>query len=202
MIYLIITTCINNRYGLQDEAQRKQTYLENISRTLLSVPSSIKPIIVENNGKRETYLDSLGPEVLYTNNNAETYFHKGVNEIKDVQSVIEHYQIKDDDIVIKLTGRYRVNDDTFFQHVIQHQHEFDSFVKFYNVCTFQFMEYDCVLGMFAMKAKHVKNFNFVNCNVSPEVEFATYARHIGNVCEIDSLHMTCCFAEDMRLLDV
>ena len=59
MIYLIITTSINNRYGLQDQQEREERYLYAISETLKNLPYEIKPIIVENNGKRATYLDNF-----------------------------------------------------------------------------------------------------------------------------------------------
>ena len=57
MIYLIITTSIHNRYGTKDADERKERYLYAISETLKIVP--YKTIIVENNGTRKTYLDSL-----------------------------------------------------------------------------------------------------------------------------------------------
>ena len=50
MIYLIITTSINNKIGSNDVEQRKKNYLESITQTLSILPPDIKPIIVENNG--------------------------------------------------------------------------------------------------------------------------------------------------------
>ena len=68
----------------------------------------VKPIIVENNGLRETYLDELSCDVVYTTNNVSNFAHKGVNELLDIKEVINKYNIQDDDIVIKLTGRYKL----------------------------------------------------------------------------------------------
>ena len=59
MIYLIITTSINNRHGSQNTNERKERYLYAIKETLKQLPYEITPIIVENNGKRETYLDNF-----------------------------------------------------------------------------------------------------------------------------------------------
>lgn len=202
MIYLIITTCINSIYGLHDNAHRQERYLSSIRQTLSVLPEGIKPIIVENNGKRETYLDALGVDVLYTENNFVREFHKGVNELNDIKSVIEHYNIQDSDMVIKVTGRYSVTDPYFFKYVLEHQNEYDSFVKFFNVCTLTFMQYDCVLGLFAMRCKQLKELQFQNREVSPEVEFAVHARQSGRVAEIDTLYLSCCFANDFRMLDV
>ena len=73
MIYLIITTSINNRHGSQNANERKERYLYAINNTLKLLPQEITPIIVENNGKRETYLDNFyhgvnAVKVLYTEN--------------------------------------------------------------------------------------------------------------------------------------
>ena len=73
MIYLIITASINNKVGIIDEEQRKKDYIDTISNTLKYLTPSIKPIIVENNGKRKTFLDDFNIDVLYTNNNIIYY---------------------------------------------------------------------------------------------------------------------------------
>ena len=72
------------------------------SITAINNDSSIKPIIVENNGVRQTYLDDLN-EICYTSNNMIDYKNKGQNELLDIQQVINQYNIKDEDIIIKLT---------------------------------------------------------------------------------------------------
>ena len=72
MIYLIITTSINNKVGNNDHEHRKNRYIDCIKSSLKLIENDemIKPIIVENNGQRNTYLDDLDCDVLYTNNNA------------------------------------------------------------------------------------------------------------------------------------
>ena len=164
MIYLIITTSINNRYGTQDTNERKERYLYAISETLKILPHEITPIIVENNGKRETYLDNFynGVEpikVLYTENNKQQFKSKGVNELLDIKAVISHYKINDDDMIIKLTGRYRALSPKFFKDVIENENAYDAFVKFFEVESLKFGVYDCILGCYAMRAKYIKLFN-------------------------------------------
>jgi hypothetical protein len=205
MIYLIITTCILNRYGNKNAVHRKKTYMESIRQTLLLLPKEIQPIIVENNGKRSTYLDSFNVPILYTMNNMRKYHHKGFNELDDIKDVITQYNIMDEDIVIKLTGRYQILNDVFFKTVIEKCDKYEAFVKFYNVCTFKFMENDCVLGLFAIKCKYMKQFNYIDPKKkSHEVEFATFVRNLNiNVMEIETLNLRCCFAtENLRMLDV
>ena len=157
MIYLIITTSINNKIGINNYEHRKNTYLTSIKNTIALCPIEIKPIIVENNGVRETYLDSLNIPVHYTNSNIINYPHKGYNELYDIKSVIEKFNINDDDFIIKLTGRYEVLNDTFFNCIIKNMNNnisCDAFIKFFNVCTKKYDKYDCVLGLFAIKCKY------------------------------------------------
>ena len=71
MIYLIITTSIYNKHGdQQNRENRENRYIEAISESLKHIP--VRTIIVENNGKRETFLDRFMSDtvsVFYTNNN-------------------------------------------------------------------------------------------------------------------------------------
>ena len=64
MIYLIITTSINNKIGIITELtkiNRNNRYIECINQLLelIKLDSDIKPIIVENNGLRNTYLNNF-----------------------------------------------------------------------------------------------------------------------------------------------
>ena len=90
MHYLIITTCINNKFGIKNTEIRKQEYLTAITETLTHLPAEITPIIVENNGQRKTYLDDfyhnqkLVP-VVYTTNNSRSLGNKGMIELLDIK---------------------------------------------------------------------------------------------------------------------
>ena len=162
----------------------------------------VKPIIVENNGLRETYLDGLSCDVVYTNNNRFNFRHKGVNELLDIKEVINKYNIQDDDVVIKLTGRYKVLDTTFIELVKNNSDLYDAFVKFFNVFTKEYMFDDCVLGLFAIKCKYLKNFEY-KCIKSAECEFADHVRqNVNKIMEIADLKLDCCFAEGLRMLIV
>ena len=91
MIYLIITTCIENKHGIQNNDSRKNRYIDCIQQTLSLLKkqnSSIIPIIVENNGLRKTYLDVFDCDILYTNHNQKKNKNKGVNELLDIKEVI------------------------------------------------------------------------------------------------------------------
>ena len=202
MIYLIITTSINNKFGTYND-ERKERYLYAISETLKFV--SCKTIIVENNGKRDTYLDQFKSEnvdVYYTDNNKYNFTSKGVNEMLDVKEVIRVYDIKDDDIIIKLTGRYRLLSPLFLNEINE---KYDAFIKFYGVTTLKFEEYDCVLGCYAIRVNYLKLFNHLSMNnyKSAEVAFARYVLLCGaRVHKINQLDIECSFSEDLRKLVV
>ena len=210
MIYLIITTSITNRYGSQIASERKERYLYAISEILKVLPKEITPIIVENNGKRETYLDNFyhglnRVQVLYTENNKIPFKSKGVNELLDIKEVIDKYNITDDDLVIKLTGRYRALSPKFFEDVIVNEHKYDAFIKFFGTCSLKFELYDCILGCYAMRAKYIKLFNHYSIDnyKSAEIAFARYVRLSGiRLQEVQTLDIECCFAEDNRILNV
>lgn len=210
MIYLIITTSINNRFGNQDTEERKNRYLYAISETLKNVPQEIKPIIVENNGKRATYLDNFfhnneNVTVFYTENNKQQFKSKGINEMLDIKNIIYKYGIKDDDIIIKLTGRYRALSSKFFKDIIDNQNNYDAFIKFFGTCSLKFEEYDCILGCYALKTKFIKLFNHMSIDnyKSAEIAFARYIRFCGAYLkEIQNLDIECSFSEDLRILNV
>ncbi len=204
MIYLIITTSINNKVGIKNEEERKKDYITTITSTLSFVTPNIKPIIVENNGKRKTFLDDFNIDIFYTDNNFKNYYHKGFNELDDIKDVISFYNIQDNDIIIKLTGRYSPMNNLFFKFVEENQNKYDAFIKFFNVNTLKYENFDLVLGMYAIKCKYLKNFNYQNINLSPEVEFAKYVKSIKNILifMIDFLHLYCKFADNNSTLIV
>lgn len=206
MIYLIITTCINTKHNPLHENHRKNRYIDSIRSVLALIKddSSIKPIIVENNGLRATYLDDLGCDVVYTDNNKFHFTNKGINELMDIHEVIDKYAIKDDDIVLKLTGRYKVLRPDFFNCIKEHLETKDAFVKFLNVCTFKYELHDCVLGLIAMRCKYLKNFKYEN-KISPESEIAIHVRSSiprDRIMELTNLYLECCFADDLRIVTV
>lgn len=211
MIYLILTTSIQNRMlSLDNNNNRKQQYIDGISHTLSLLPQEIQPIIVENNGNRPTYLDHFkhfnkSVPVLYTNNNRYSFKNKGINEILDIKDVINHYGIKDDDMIIKLTGRYKVTSPLFFEKIIQSQHSIDASIKFFGSCSLKYETYDCILGMYALRCVYFKllDHQWMNFYLSPEFAFAKYIRStIFKLDEITQLDLQCIFSADNRILNV
>ena len=201
MIYLIITSSIVDKYTKQNTHVREQLYIDSITNTLKLLPSSIKPIIVENNGFRKTLLDEFNIQVFYTNNNSLN-LDKAEKELKDIKDTIANFNIQDNDTIIKLTGRYNLLSPYFFNYVIENN-KYDVYIKFFNVCTQQYCLYDCVLGMFAIKSKYLKQFNYTKIQKpkvlkflkSPEppsweVQFAMYIKNLNiNICQLTKLDL-------------
>jgi hypothetical protein len=161
MIYFIITTSlIENCFEL-----RKREYIQGINSVLdatKDIPNT-KIIIVENNGKRDTFLDNFRDscEILYTeSNNIEN--NKGHKEIVDVKICIYHYNIQPDDFVVKFTGRYFILTDGFFMNTIRNANDdftnIDAIIKYgwwQDLKTYKIK--DCITGLIGMKCKHVLN---------------------------------------------
>lgn len=210
MIYLIITTSINNKIGIITDLtkiNRNNRYIECIKQLLelIEFDTDIKPIIVENNGLRDTYLNNFNCDIIYTNNNSYNFIHKGYNELLDIKYVINKYNIQDDDIVIKLTGRYKLLNLDFINLIKNNKK--DAYVKFLNVCTKEFGYNDSVLGLYAIKCKYLKSFNYNSLNNnSPETEFAEYIRKNidkNNILEIENLNLEyCLYLDESNLLIV
>ena len=207
MIYLILTaSLLTKRFTMNP--RREEEYLSAITQTLSYLPSTIQPIIVENNGQRSTCLDQFTHHnkkvpVVYTDHNQLSFKSKGINELLDLHTVIDHYGIQANDMIIKLTGRYRVTSPLFFDEVIKDQ--YDAFVKFYDVCNLVWDKTDCVLGCYAIRAFFLKGWNpySIDNHVSAEVAFAKYIQQCGaQIKEMETLSVRCHFSEDGRTLDV
>ncbi len=210
-----MTTSVINKYLKEEyknaersEEERKNLYLKallvNINQ-LKKFPQ-IKIIIVENNGNSDTYLN-IFPEnyknvsILYTNYNKHNYYHKGYAEMYDIKAVIQEYNIQDDDLIIKMTGRYHLVTDYFIDTIFNKADDYDAFFKFYNVSLKRYMNNDCILGAFALRAKYLKDFEYKDIYLSPEAEMAKYLIEKAidgelKLCKMEDLLVKCTFAEN------
>ena len=208
MIYLILTASLLNRFGPNEE--REARYHMALTETLSHLPTSIRPVLVENNGTRKTMLDHYVHDgksvpVVYTETNRNPPSDKGMNEFIDLKEVIRVIGIQETDIIIKLTGRYRMMDASFFIQVIHEADRYDAWMKFYGTCSLRFEPYDCVLGCYAIRALYLSWFPLPMIRLYPsaEVAFATYVRRsLPRIQEIQTLGVECCFGEDGRILHV
>lgn len=209
MIYVIITASILNRFGLINDTRRKERYLIAIRDTLLEIPSCMIPIIVENNGLRNTYLDHFEHfgkpvQVIYTNNNELRYQNKATIEMTDIKDVIRICNIQASDVIIKITGRYRMISSNFFMEVYHHEKKFEAFIKCYNVVSRKEDEDDCVLGCFAIRTIHLHLYPHILMDAQPSAEkaFIKYVKRCGRIKKIEQLDLECEFGDTNEQLIV
>lgn len=201
-IYMIITTSlIKEQYEL-----RKQQYIDGINSALKNIENKdITLIIVENNGKRKTFLDDFSFNVLYTNSNLQNII-KGNKELQDIQSVIKTYNIKDDDLIIKFTGRYLLNENNKFLNLVyDNKNDYDCFVRYgsyMNPIAETKQVKDCVTGLIAMKCKYIKKIKFCNFDECIEWNWALVTYEIDNsrIKIIESLDSKFCVGRSIEYI--
>jgi hypothetical protein len=146
----VITTCV-----VDGNPQRDAQYRRCISRTC-EVASALGAAvaIVEGNGARSTLLTEFADRasIVYTNNNAISGVNKGYIELLDVRSAIAELHTDPQVVVVKVTGRYFIEEGSPFIELLSRNPgsavvKFGSFIHPANeLCE------DCVTGLIAMRA--------------------------------------------------
>jgi hypothetical protein len=210
MIYLILTASLTNRIASMVSEDRLSRYQYAISETLRHLPEEIQPIIVENTSCSS--LDGIQHNgktvpVLYTTNGELHMRNKGVNEWLDIKAVMDHWEMKDTDIILKLTGRYRLLSSSFIKTIQQTAGTIDAWFRFMNVCTGEEDPEDCVLGCYAARVSVLRylSWSWMNLFDSPERAMAKHIRSSVSrerLAEMDRLDVECVFSENGRVLSV
>ena len=182
MLYFFVTTS----YSTKND-QRKNQYIKGIN-SLKNIIKNLKIdnykiIIIENNGKRNTFLETLDETVFYTDNNFLKTKNKGIKELKDIKDCINHFDIKDNDFIVKLTGRYLIDEKSVFMNVIKNIHntnykcvvKFGSYIKPVNHKT-----NDCITGLIGMTSFYIKQIENPNSNQPVEWKWGKIASSIEN----------------------
>ncbi len=184
---------------------REQIYVDCIRDTMKKISHlPLKAYVVENNGKRATALDTIeGVEVLYTNtNNLESLKEptkafassgKGQKEMLDVLFVGDHFGFEDNDLIIKLTGRYTLASSSFFDQILSAPN-FDVYMKFWDVCRRVWDPLDCVMGLYACRYNILTDFDYLSFgnHYSTEKVLAEYFRSnvpAHKIYEVETLDM-------------
>jgi len=182
MIYFIVTTSV-----FDDCPIRKTQYINSISKLQkiindLNIDNS-KIIIVENNGQRDTFLNTLGCEVFYTSNNSIQTNNKGLKELQDVLDCIDKYDIAPTDFIVKITGRYILNEDSEFMKIVKGIH------KTSYGCVIRYGPYykpvnhkmdDCITGLIGMYCLYVKQIEKPGEKEAVEWKWAKVTRLIND----------------------
>lgn len=179
--WVIIVTCLlQKNYDI-----RKQQYQRAIP-LIINRCKGYNIVIVENNGKRSTFLDDFGVPVLYTNNNFIPVWNQGIKEQLDIIDCINHFKIPDNDFIVKHTGRYFIDTICPFFDIVD--------TKKYD-CVIRYGHYrenprdrhgDCILGLIGMLCKYVKKIKIPSTE-SLELNWAETSLEIPNTYIIQRL---------------
>lgn len=117
MTHLIITTAIiSEELCLQtigySYEQRMNDYKNSFKSALLLNDKFDSITILETVSKNKVdFLENSGIPVYYSNIN-NNFTNKGINEIIHIENFLKNSNIDDDDLVVKLSGRYLIENDT------------------------------------------------------------------------------------------
>lgn len=122
MPHLIITTA-----NIQDSYEsRKEQYIESIEACLKYRHFFHSYTILECVSEKEDYLNKYNT-VYSTEGNVHA--NKGLNEMKHLRSFLNQAGFDDHQPIIKLSGKYLVEDDYFFKSVQALWKKYDSIFK-------------------------------------------------------------------------
>ena len=176
---LCTAALIPNQYEL-----RKTEYIDSLKKiTQFGYPS----YVVESCVQGPTFLDYYATHVFYAQTNNPTLRNKGINEALSMLACFSFFQFDDDDMIVKLTGRYCFHSDKFLKCVERNQN-IDIFIK-------KFDDGQIFTGCFAMRYKYLKHMleqidysrmekNMINL----EQEAAHYIAHLKNVSLLEINH--------------
>lgn len=196
MIYFLITTSLSICDSVRKEQYEQGIY--TLKRVIQELDiNNYKIIIIENNGRRQTYLDTFQSEVFYTNNNYLPTNNRGYKELQDIFDCIAHYGIKDDDFIVKMTGRYILQSDSPFMNSLK------NLDKTGYQCIITYGPYskpvnykmtDCITGLIGMQCIYVKQIVKPRENECVEWKWgeATYLINDSRICILDKLGIDIC----------
>ncbi|MBL4674911.1 MAG: hypothetical protein JKY70_01690 [Mucilaginibacter sp.] len=122
MVHLIITTAnIPEAY----EARREQ-YIRSIEAALRYHKFFDSYTVLECVSKHEDYSDNYDTFYSQTGN---PFKDKGHNELSHLKDYLQQLALPADTSIIKLSGKYLIEDSYFFERVLEFQQDFDSMFK-------------------------------------------------------------------------
>lgn len=196
MLYLLITTSLIKDYNYN---RRVEQYISSIYNTIDIFNNNfnnVKIIIIENNNNTKTFLDDFNIEVYYTDTNITINSNnKGIKELTDILKCIEKFNIKDDDFIIKLTGRYLLKNDSLFIKKIKENLDIDCIIRYGNYTDKNYKsKSDCITGLIGMKCKYIKMIEMPKEDECVEWKWAKVSSLINSekIIEIDELGIFMC----------
>lgn len=145
-IYVMMTTAVlPSQYEL-----RKEEYLSGF----YAIKSyGFEPWIIEATNTGSSFFDEISKQVLYPQKNNDLLRNKGVNETMSMRTSLPYLPFRDEDIVIKLTGRYLLYDRSFIDIIEATSSDYDAYVCYGK----HFVSRNHIFtGCFAMRWKYFK----------------------------------------------
>jgi len=122
MIHLIITTA-----NIQDNFEvRREQYIKSIDRANEFSYLFDSCTILECFSEHEQYLNDYNT---YYSKIPNTYPEKGLNEMAHLKGFLQQSHFSADDMIVKLTGRYLLEDNSFFIKLGLLQENYDAIFK-------------------------------------------------------------------------
>ena len=201
-IWVIITTSlINESIKGRDYETRKSEYYAGIEKIKKHF-EGCNLVIIENNSllqkklkvaTHKTFLDNFNIPVLYTKNNRFITLNYGIKELLDVFACIQHFNIPDNDFIIKITGRYMLTEDSNFVKEVKKLSEtkYDAIVRYgsYENNPAPMKSPHCVTGLVGLRCKYVKQIEVPDEHTYVEEKWATQISSLdeSKVCVLSSL---------------
>jgi len=175
---LCTAALINNQYEM-----RKHEYIDCLQR--LS-HFGYQPLVVESCVQGPTFLDTYAT-VFYSQTNNFRLKNKGVNEAISLLAAFPYYNFQDDDMIIKLTGRYYFYSDQFLKVVTQHP-EIDIFVK-------EFSDGQMCTSCFAIRFKLLKE-------LLTHIDYSWMEHNMVNIERIFADYVNTCISHNISVKKV
>jgi hypothetical protein len=204
-IWVIITTSLIQL----DYEQRKKEYIGGITSILNKFKApKYNVVIVENTSKLEnpfnfhhrTFLNNFKVPVLYTKNNILIKKTKnyGIIEMIDVFNCINHFGIQDDDFIVKVTGRYVLDENSSFFNVV------DNLENKPYTAILRFSQFDeplslvktnnCTTGIIGLKCKYIKQIEIPDLD---DIQTSIEMKWAKVICKLDDSEI--CFLEKLGI---
>lgn len=196
MIYFLVTTSLFNNCPVRESQYRNG--IINLKRAIQNFQiNNYKIIIIENNGERDTILNKLDCEVFYTRNNLLPIPNNGYKELQDIFDCIQKYNILDDDFIVKMTGRYILDNESNFMNIIKNSNntKYECVIKYGSYLKPSYYKTDdCVTGLIGMLCVYVKQIEKPRHNECVEWKWAKVTRRINKnkICSLYKLGINIC----------
>lgn len=145
----------------QNYEERKQQYIHALS--LLKNKYGFDFYLVESIANSPTFLDEYCNHICYTHSNDASLVNYGINEAVSLIMAFEQLNFEPDTMIIKLTGRYPLENDEFIK-IVEQNMDADVIARTWH-------EGDACTGLFAIRLRYFVDF------LTNHIDFAKMETH-------------------------